>query len=169
MEWTVTSSSSSVASIKEAYLLYSPYLQLKQKANIIYITWKNILVYLEKFLSKWRYRMVNHLITIIKKLCSPNPRFDHYQFSKPVIPWERINRRSSDTIYQSTVIIPYVRCISETFRRIGNRFNVRTIFNIKTLNNSDNYFQMTIDVYMVRACFFWRTGSTAWLTSSHSP
>jgi hypothetical protein len=40
----------------------------------------------------------------------------------------RSNRLSSDTIYQDTVIIRYVKGISEKFRRIGNRFNVRIIF-----------------------------------------
>jgi hypothetical protein len=40
------------------------------------------------------------------------------------------NYYKSDTIYQSMVIIPYVRGISEKFRRIGNHFNVRTIFRI---------------------------------------
>jgi hypothetical protein len=43
----------------------------------------------------------------------------------------RSNRPSSDTVYRSMVIIPYVRVISEKFRRIGNRFNVRTIFKTK--------------------------------------
>jgi hypothetical protein len=43
----------------------------------------------------------------------------------------RGNCPSSDTIYQSTVIIPYVRGISEKFRCIGNHFNVRTIFKSK--------------------------------------
>jgi hypothetical protein len=42
----------------------------------------------------------------------------------------RSNRPSSDTIYQGTVIIPYVKGISEKFRWTGNRFNVRTIFKI---------------------------------------
>jgi hypothetical protein len=37
------------------------------------------------------------------------------------------NRPSSDTKYQGTVIIPYVKGTSEKFRRIGNRFNLRTI------------------------------------------
>jgi hypothetical protein len=41
------------------------------------------------------------------------------------------NRPSSDKIYQGTVIIPYIKGISEKFRRIGNRFNVRTIFKTK--------------------------------------
>jgi hypothetical protein len=38
------------------------------------------------------------------------------------------NRPSSDKIYRHTVIIPYVKGISEQFRRIGNRLNIRTIF-----------------------------------------
>jgi hypothetical protein len=37
----------------------------------------------------------------------------------------------SNTIYQGTVIIAYVKSISEKFRRIGNRFSVRTIFKTK--------------------------------------
>jgi hypothetical protein len=43
----------------------------------------------------------------------------------------RRNRPSSDTIYQGTVIIPYVRSIFKKFRCIGNRFNLRTIFRTK--------------------------------------
>jgi hypothetical protein len=41
------------------------------------------------------------------------------------------NHHSSDTIYQDTVIISYVKGISEKFRRIGNRFNVRNIYKTK--------------------------------------
>jgi hypothetical protein len=41
------------------------------------------------------------------------------------------NGPSSDTVYQDTVFIPYVKGISEKFRRIGNRFSVRTIFKTK--------------------------------------
>jgi hypothetical protein len=40
----------------------------------------------------------------------------------------RSNCPSSDTIYKGTVIILYVKGISEKFRLIGNCFNVRTIF-----------------------------------------
>jgi hypothetical protein len=43
----------------------------------------------------------------------------------------RSNRPSSDTIYQGIVIVPYVKDISEKFRRIGNRFNLRDIFKTK--------------------------------------
>jgi hypothetical protein len=43
----------------------------------------------------------------------------------------RSNRPSSDTVYQSMVIIPYVRGISGKIRRIGNRFSVRTLFKTK--------------------------------------
>jgi hypothetical protein len=53
------------------------------------------------------------------------------EFIDSITKLERSNRPSSDTIYQSTVIIPYVRGISENFRCIGNRFNVRTIFKMK--------------------------------------
>jgi hypothetical protein len=41
------------------------------------------------------------------------------------------NRPSPDTVYQGTVVIPYAKGISEKFRRIGNRFNLRTIFKTK--------------------------------------
>jgi hypothetical protein len=41
------------------------------------------------------------------------------------------NRPTSDTVYQGTVVIPYVKGISEKFRRIGNRFSLRTIFKTK--------------------------------------
>jgi hypothetical protein len=41
------------------------------------------------------------------------------------------NCPSSDTAYQGTVVIPYAEGISEKFRRIGNRFNLRTIFKTK--------------------------------------
>jgi hypothetical protein len=37
------------------------------------------------------------------------------------------NHPSSETKYQGTVIIPYVKGTSEKFRRIGNRFDLRTI------------------------------------------
>jgi hypothetical protein len=41
------------------------------------------------------------------------------------------NHPSSDTVYQGTVVIPYVRDISEKFRCIGNHVNLRTIFKTK--------------------------------------
>jgi hypothetical protein len=41
------------------------------------------------------------------------------------------NRTSSETKYQDTLIIPYFKDISEKFGRIGNRFNLRTIFKTK--------------------------------------
>jgi hypothetical protein len=41
------------------------------------------------------------------------------------------NRPSSDQIYQGTLIILYVKGTSEKFRRIGNHFNIRTIFKTK--------------------------------------
>jgi hypothetical protein len=40
-------------------------------------------------------------------------------------------RPSSDRVYQGTVVIPYVKGISEKFRHIGNRFDLRTIFKTK--------------------------------------
>jgi hypothetical protein len=53
------------------------------------------------------------------------------EFVDSVIKSSPRNRLSSDTIYQVTVIIPYDKGISERFRRIGNRFNLRTIFKTK--------------------------------------
>jgi hypothetical protein len=41
------------------------------------------------------------------------------------------NHPSSDTVYQDTVVIPYVEGTSEKFRRIGNRFHLRTIIKTK--------------------------------------
>jgi hypothetical protein len=37
----------------------------------------------------------------------------------------------SDATYQGSVLIPYITGTSEKFRRIGKRFNVRTIFKSK--------------------------------------
>jgi hypothetical protein len=54
------------------------------------------------------------------------------EFVGSIMKPSRSNRPSSDsTTYQGTVIIPYVKGISEKFRRIGNRFNVRAIFESK--------------------------------------
>jgi hypothetical protein len=50
------------------------------------------------------------------------------EFADSVMKPSRSNRPSSDTIYHDTVIVPYVKGISEKFRRTGNRFNARTIF-----------------------------------------
>jgi hypothetical protein len=41
------------------------------------------------------------------------------------------NRPTSDTVYKGTVVIPYVKGISEKFGRIGKRFSLRTNFKIK--------------------------------------
>jgi hypothetical protein len=41
------------------------------------------------------------------------------------------NRLTSDTVYHGTVVIPYVMGISEKFRRIKNRFSLRTILKTK--------------------------------------
>jgi hypothetical protein len=51
----------------------------------------------------------------------------------------RSKRSPSDKTYQGTVIIPYVKDIYEKLRRIGNRFNVRTIIkcNIYILWDTD--------------------------------
>jgi hypothetical protein len=53
------------------------------------------------------------------------------EFNDSIMKPSRSNRPPSDKIFQGTDIIPYVKGISEKFRRIGNRFNVRTILKIK--------------------------------------
>jgi hypothetical protein len=53
------------------------------------------------------------------------------EFVDSIMKPSRSNRPSSDIIHQGTVIIPYVKSISEKFRRIVNRFNIRTIFETK--------------------------------------
>jgi hypothetical protein len=59
--------------------------------------------------------------------------FNEYpqEFFDSIIKPSRSKRPSSDTIYQGTVIILHVKGISETFRCVGNRFNVRTTFKTK--------------------------------------
>jgi hypothetical protein len=53
------------------------------------------------------------------------------EFVDPIMKPGRSKGPSSDTVYHGMVIIPYVRGISEKYRHIGNRFNVRTIFKTK--------------------------------------
>jgi hypothetical protein len=53
------------------------------------------------------------------------------EFADSVMKKSTRNRPYSDTIYQGTVITPYVKGISEQFRHIGNRLNLRTIFKTK--------------------------------------
>jgi hypothetical protein len=53
------------------------------------------------------------------------------EFVDSVIKPSRSSRHSSDTIYQGTLIITYIKGISEKLRRNGNRFNLRTIFKTK--------------------------------------
>jgi hypothetical protein len=53
------------------------------------------------------------------------------EFVDSIIKTSTRNRPSPDTVYQGTVVIPYVKGIPEKFRRIGNRFNLRTIFKTK--------------------------------------
>jgi hypothetical protein len=65
---------------------YSPYLQIEQKANTRSTTWNDVLVYLNINTNSLKVMLLNgksfnHIIN-----CSPNPPFDQYQSSKPVIP-----------------------------------------------------------------------------------
>jgi hypothetical protein len=65
------------------------------------------------------------------------------------------NRPSSDTIHEGAVIIPYVKGISEKFRHIGNRFNVRTIFRTKhTLRMSLMTIGLVRDTQQTKQCVY---------------
>jgi hypothetical protein len=92
-----------------------------------------------------RRGVVHSLISRAKVLCQNHKSFNNeikhirhdlmlkecpQEFVDSVMkPW-RSNRPSSDTVDQGTVIIPHVKCTSEQFRRIGNHFNVKTIFKL---------------------------------------
>jgi hypothetical protein len=61
----------------------------------------------------------------------------------------------SDIIYQGTVIIPYVKGISEKFRRIGNCFNLRTIFKTKhTLRGTLMETGLVRDAQQMKQCVY---------------
>jgi hypothetical protein len=65
------------------------------------------------------------------------------------------NRPSTDTVYQGTVVIPYVRDISKKFRCIGNRFNLRTIFKTKhTLRGTVMTPGWVTDVQQTKQCVY---------------
>jgi hypothetical protein len=53
------------------------------------------------------------------------------EFNDSIMKPSRSNCPSSDTIFQGTVIIPFIRGISKKFRSIENLFSVRTIFKSK--------------------------------------
>jgi hypothetical protein len=53
------------------------------------------------------------------------------EFVQSVIKPLARNHPSSDTAYQGTAVIPYVKGTSEKFRRIRNRFHLRIIFKTK--------------------------------------
>jgi hypothetical protein len=48
------------------------------------------------------------------------------EFGDSIMKLSGSNHPSSNTTYQGTVIIPYIKGISEKFRCIGKHFNVRT-------------------------------------------
>jgi hypothetical protein len=76
------------------------------------------------------------------------------EFVDPIMKPARSNSPSSDTIYHGTLIIPNVRGISEKFRRIGNRFNVRTIFKTKhTLRETMKTMPVT-DAQQTKQCAY---------------
>jgi hypothetical protein len=65
------------------------------------------------------------------------------------------NRPSSETKYQDTFIIPYVKGTSEKFRKIRNRFNLRTIFMTKhTLRGTLMKTGPVRDVQQMKQCVY---------------
>jgi hypothetical protein len=76
------------------------------------------------------------------------------EFADSMIKPSRSNR-PSDTTYQGTVIIQYVKGISEKFRCTGNRFNVRTIFNTKyTLRGTLMKTEPVTDAQQMKQCVY---------------
>jgi hypothetical protein len=65
----------------------------------------------------------------------------------------RSNGPSSDTIYQAMAIIPYVKGISERFKRIGNLFNVRTIFKLSILRGTLMKTGLVRDAQQTKQCW----------------
>jgi hypothetical protein len=53
------------------------------------------------------------------------------EFADSIMKPSRSKHPSSDKIYKGTVIIPYIKNISEKFRHTGHCFRVRTIFKNK--------------------------------------
>jgi hypothetical protein len=89
-----------------------------------------------------KMRVVHSLLSRPKVICQDkkdfnkeikNIRYDlklteyPQEFFDSIMKPSRSNRLFSDTIYQGTVITPYVKSISEKIRCIGNRFYYRTI------------------------------------------
>jgi hypothetical protein len=77
------------------------------------------------------------------------------EFVDSIMKPSRSNRSSSYTIYQGMVIIPCVKGISEKFRCIGNRSNVRTIFKTKhTLHGTSMKFGPVRDAQQTKQCTY---------------
>jgi hypothetical protein len=87
--------------------------------------------------------VVHSLVNQVKVICQDQKDFNKeirniihnlmlneypQEFVDSIMKLSRSNSPSSDTVYQDTVVIPYVAGISEKFKRTGNRFSVRTIF-----------------------------------------
>jgi hypothetical protein len=65
------------------------------------------------------------------------------------------NRPSSDTVYQGTVVIAYVKGTSEKFRCTGNCFNLRNIFRTKhTLHGTLIKTGPVRDVQRTKQCMY---------------
>jgi hypothetical protein len=92
------------------------------------------------------YNYVHNLVNRAKIICQNQKDFNNEiktirhdlmlseypeEFNDSIVKTSTRNRLSSDTVYQGTVVIPYVKGISEKFRLIGNHFNLRTIFKTK--------------------------------------
>jgi hypothetical protein len=94
--------------------------------------------------------VVHSLVNQVKVICQDRKEFNNeirniihnlmlneypQEFVDSITKPSRSNSPSSDTVYQNTVIIPYVAGISEKFKCTGNRFSARTIF--KTDNDKN--------------------------------
>jgi hypothetical protein len=65
-----------------------------------------------------------------------------------------IKQKEKYTVYQDTVIIPYVKG-TEKFRRTGNRFNVRSIFKTKhTLHGTVMKTRLVKDAQQMKHCVY---------------
>jgi hypothetical protein len=61
----------------------------------------------------------------------------------------------SDTVYQGTVVVPYVKGTSEKFRHIRNHFNLRPIFKTKhTLRGTLMKTGLVRDAQQTKQCVY---------------
>jgi hypothetical protein len=65
------------------------------------------------------------------------------------------SRPDTDITSLSTVVIPYFKCVSEKFRRIGNRYNLKIVFKTNhTLRRSIVKSRPDLDPLKIRHCIY---------------